>query len=250
MGKDYYIYIFLDQRFTGEWKYGELKFNFKPFYIGKGKNGRITDHFSNSSLNSNSYKNNLIKKIKEELNELPIHYRIFENLTEDEAFKIEIDIIAHFGRVKNGGLLVNLTEGGEGHSGYNEPKSSKWRKVYQYNLNGEFVKKWESLVSLKALFKSPANVSTSIKRGGTYGGYIWSYEYKEIIDPKIKYQMPIKFNQIEQIDINTDKIIKVFEDALSIEKELNLRRGARNKIYECLNNKLKTAYGYKWKIRK
>lgn len=31
-------------------------------------------------------------------------------------------------------------------------------------------------------------------------------------------------------------------------KELKLRSGARNKIYECINNKIKTAYGYKWEI--
>jgi len=30
--------------------------------------------------------------------------------------------------------------------------------------------------------------------------------------------------------------------------ELGLRNGARNKIYECINGTLKTAYGYKWEI--
>jgi len=35
---------------------------------------------------------------------------------------------------------------------------------------------------------------------------------------------------------------------LEIETELKLRTGARNKIYDCLRNKLKTAYGYKWEI--
>lgn len=42
--------------------------------------------------------------------------------------------------------------------------------------------------------------------------------------------------------------IEVFEDTISIEKKLKLRDGARNKIYDCINKKIKTAYGFKWEI--
>lgn len=37
-------------------------------------------------------------------------------------------------------------------------------------------------------------------------------------------------------------------EVIEAENELKLRKGARNKIYECLSGKLKTAYNYKWSL--
>lgn len=248
MGKEYYIYILLDQRHVGLWKYKNLEFKYKPFYIGKGCGRRLKGHFYESVLRANTPKNNTIKKIKNELGELPIHYRIFENLSEKKAFELEKKLIKHFGKLNDGGILTNMTDGGEGHSGYHVPKPYKRRKIYQYDLNGIFIKEWESIASLKNVFNSIGNISTAVKRNGTAFGFIWSYNFVEKMPQKIKYQMPIKYTNIKQIDINTEEVIKIFDNALLIEKELNLREGARNKIYDCLNNRLKTAYGYKWKI--
>ena len=59
--------------------------------------------------------------------------------------------------------------------------------------------------------------------------------------------MPIKYVDIQQIDIETGEVLKTYKNALEIENKLKLRSGARNKIYDCLTNKTKTAYGYKWK---
>ena len=93
------------------------------------------------------------------------------------------------------------------------------------------------------------NIPTSIKRGGSCENFIWSYKnLGEKIDSKLKYQMPIKYSKIKQLDKKTGCVIKTFNSALEIENELKLRSGARNKIYECINNKIKTAYGYKWEI--
>ena len=248
MEKEYYIYIFLDQRCAGIWEFEELVFNYKPFYIGKGKKRRLNAHFCKSQLAKNTPKNNLINKIKRELNELPIHNRIYEGLTEEEAFEIEKRIIIHFGRFNDGGLLMNLTTGGDGHSGYHEPKITHRKKIYQYDLNGIFIKEWPYISELANHFKNSGNISTAVKRNGTCYGYIWSYKYKKKLPPKIKFQMPIKYINIQQIDIKTGKVLKTFKDALAIENKLKLRSGARNKIYDCLKNKTKTAYGYKWKI--
>lgn len=250
MEKKFYIYVLLDQREEGIWEFNELIFNNKPFYIGKGCGRRMFNHFCNSSLNVVSFKNKIIKKIKNELGELPIHYRIYDNLTEEESFIIETNIIRHFGKITDGGILVNMTDGGEGHSGYNEPKTSHYKKTYQYDLSGNFIKEWESLSQIQSeLSLNIGNISTAIKRNGTASGYRWFYKFKgEIIKSKIKAQMPIKYKNIKQIDIKTNVVINIFDSALEIENSLNLRKGGRNKIYESLNNKNRTAYGYKWEI--
>jgi hypothetical protein len=126
---------------------------------------------------------------------------------------------------------------------------NKRKTVYQYTLDGVFLKEWNGIRNIVIEEGvSMSNISTAIKRNGTCFGYIWSYEKKEYIIPKIKYQMPIKYKNIKQIDKLTGEVIDIFDDALSIERKLNLTTGAKNKIYECINKKIKTAYGYKWEI--
>lgn len=248
---EYYVYIYLNQLKPGKWEYNGRIFNYKPFYVGKGKNKRDKSHLSPCNLKKTTIKNNTIKKILKTTGEAPIHLRLYENLSNDEAIKIEGDIISFFGRVNNGGILTNMTDGGEGINNFADKNIKKeWarKKVYQYDLNGNFIREWSSISSVNVGCKQPTNISTSIKKNGTWCNSIWLYNKEENVKPRIKNQMKITYKNIKQIDKLTGEIIKVFDNALEIEKELKLRHGARNKIYECLNNKLKTAYGYKWKI--
>lgn len=68
---------------------------------------------------------NRLKWIKK-LNKKPIIKKLFENLTEKQAFKIEIRLIKELGRKDlNAGPLLNLTNGGEGHSGFKDTEKSK-----------------------------------------------------------------------------------------------------------------------------
>jgi hypothetical protein len=251
--KEYYVYIYLDQTKEGEWFFRDLVFKYQPFYVGKGVKNRDKSHLLPYNLKRKSFKNSIIKSIKNKIGEEPIHYRIYENLTNDEAINLEIEIIKHFGRRDIlTGILSNGTDGGDGANNFSsdilKKTAAPTKKVYQYSLNGEFIKEWESIKSVDVV-KTTNNISGAIKRNGTVGGFIWSYEFKDKLEPKIRYQMPIKFSDIQQIDKETNQVIKTFDTALQIEKELGLINGSRNKIYDCLRGKLKTAYGYKWKIK-
>lgn len=253
MNQDYYVYVYLNQLKPGVWVYKEHIFEYQPFYVGKGRGKRDINHLCPYLLNQKTIKSSTIKSIINELGEIPIHYRIYSGLTNTDAIAIEIDFIKHFGRKDNGtGILSNGTDGGDGANNFSEEVlkkiGGKRKRVCQYSLDGNFIKEWESVKSTKVEFDSPSNISTAIKRKGTYGGYIWSYEKCDNINPRIKYQMPVKYEKIKQINKRTGEIIHIFADALEAETELKLRKGARNKIYECINNKLKTAYGYNWKI--
>jgi hypothetical protein len=42
--KKYYVYAFLDKSKPGNFNYGDLKFDYEPFYIGKGT-GDIQLHY-------------------------------------------------------------------------------------------------------------------------------------------------------------------------------------------------------------
>jgi len=61
MRKDYYVYVLMDSSKKGEYVYGDIKFNFEPFYIGKGKGDRINQTIYDKS----PFKKNKINKLNE-----------------------------------------------------------------------------------------------------------------------------------------------------------------------------------------
>lgn len=75
----------------------------KPFYIGKGTGNRAWEHQENID---GSEKGLLIKQIKESGHNV-IHTIIADNLTEQQALKIEAELISAFGIRAQGGLLTN-----------------------------------------------------------------------------------------------------------------------------------------------
>ena len=88
---DYYVYLYLREDGT-------------PYYVGKGK-GKRAFTINGRRMNLPSDKSKIVFHTK--------------NLTEDEAFALEKELIAKYGRKDNGtGILRNLTDGGEGISGH------------------------------------------------------------------------------------------------------------------------------------
>ncbi len=117
---NYYVYIYLDPRKSGEYKYGKYEFEYKPFYIGKGKNKRYLTEYGRNPLFKN--KINKIKKLKQK----PIIFKLYENLDEKTSFEIEEKLIKEIGRIDLGtGPLVNMTDGGEGISGYKHTEETR-----------------------------------------------------------------------------------------------------------------------------
>lgn len=111
----FYVYIYLDPRKSGSYRYGELEFDNEPIYVGKGKDDRDLCHLKKAK---NIVLENKLKKIQ--LTEQPIIIRHKENLNELDAFDLEILLINRIGRKDLGlGPLLNLTDGGEGSSGWN-----------------------------------------------------------------------------------------------------------------------------------
>lgn len=88
MKNPYYVYLYLREDKT-------------PYYVGKGKGNRV---YSKNRRLQPPPKDRIL---------------ILDNLTEEEAFRKEINLIKRYGRKDNGtGILANLTDGGEGSSGY------------------------------------------------------------------------------------------------------------------------------------
>lgn len=120
---DFYVYCFLDPRKPGKYVFGEYVFDHEPIYVGKGKGNRITRHFYlYKIINSRFYSK--MKAIINSNNE-PIYLFLKEQLLEKESLKFEKEMIKIIGRKENNGTLTNLTDGGEGISGFKMSDESK-----------------------------------------------------------------------------------------------------------------------------
>lgn len=97
-----------------------------PFYIGKGKGDRLNEHFK-GYVEDNPLKKNIIAKARAEGVELLAEI-IEDGLEESEAFALEMATIKKYGRRDNGsGCLCNMTDGGEGLSGFRFSEESRAR---------------------------------------------------------------------------------------------------------------------------
>ena len=100
----------------------------KVFYIGKGKKYRPSDNIATARKKKRFYLHRKIRKIWELGGD--VYWKLlFETDDEQEAFSKEIELIKAYGREN----LTNLTDGGEGSTGY-KPTKETIEKVRQSNM--------------------------------------------------------------------------------------------------------------------
>lgn len=94
------------------------------FYVGKGRGNRAYDLKRRSRFWSS------VEKIH------GVDVCIFaDGMSEDQAFNKEVELIKLYGRRQHGGLLVNLTDGGDGVSG--KIWSDQERMIMAKRISGE-----------------------------------------------------------------------------------------------------------------
>ncbi len=125
----FYVYVLLDPRKPGYYQYGDKCFDFEPFYIGKGCRNRKDFHkYEKLDKKDNSHKARKIRNIFKETGKDPIVQKIDRFLSEEDAFKREIEIISMIGRQNYGGPLCNMTDGGEGAVGRVQTEEEKEKR--------------------------------------------------------------------------------------------------------------------------
>lgn len=122
-------------------------------------------------------------------------------------------------------------------------KRKNCKTVYQYDLEGNFIKEWKSLIEIQeTLGYLKTNISHCClgKYLSAYG-FIWSYEKTD----NIQYTNKNLQKQRKVYQLTKDmEIIKIWENLVCIEKFYGY---SRTRISECCLCKSKTAYGYIWR---
>lgn len=109
---DNYVYIYLDPRCSGDYKYDSYQFSHKPIYVGIGTSDRYLVHLRSSKLSNKSLFYNVINKILD-LGMTPIILKIKENSSRPEVLEIEEKLIRMIGRrILKEGPLCNIAMGG------------------------------------------------------------------------------------------------------------------------------------------
>ena len=144
----------------------------------------------------------------------------------------------------------NMTDGGEGMSGYSCPRTEEWkRKISESEKGKRITEKTRKKMSESAKKRKQPLRTEEWKRkiGEGNKGKKMSEEAKRKISeaqkgiPKIKLSKPVL-----QIDRYTNEIIAEFTSIIEVEKELGFNH---SNISKCCLRKIKSAYGYIWKYK-
>ena len=122
-------------------------------------------------------------------------------------------------------------------------KSINEKEVFQYNLKGELINKFDSLLkaSKETNIEKTSISSCCRKIRDTAGGFIWRFN-KE----KVYYDKPKKYNEKKVYQYTKDMILVSEYESVA---EASRQTGITN-IVSCCNNKRKTAGKFIWTYNK
>lgn len=138
MENKFYVYIYLDPRKPGNYKYENIEFSYQPFYVGRGHGNRINSHLHKIGRPNvdNSYFHSKLNRIFEETRRYPIRCVLERNLTYVGSVALERKLIRNIGRRDLcKGPLCNHTNGGDGVEGLPSERNGMYGKGYK--LKGE-----------------------------------------------------------------------------------------------------------------
>lgn len=190
------------------------------FYIGIGSDKRYSRAFVKKGRNP--YWNNITKNTEYTVTIL------LDGLTWEEACKEEVLLIQRLGRKNDGGILSNITEGGEGFkSNHSQKTKDQIRDFYKG-------KSYEDIYG-----EERANTQRVCRSKGV--AEVWknrTLEDKKIIAEK-----------------NSKPILQLTKDEILLQEWPSISQAGRDlgilatAIHHCLANKCKTSGGFIWKYK-
>lgn len=124
-------------------------------------------------------------------------------------------------------------------------KRKKIKPILQYDLYGNFIKKWDSVLDAEESLgvNNHSNISACcLGKQKSAWGYVWRY-VENSIEPKIQ---GIKHTlRVNQYDLEKN-LIKEWDNIRQIKETLGISYSG---IYDCINGKCKQSNGFIWKYK-
>jgi hypothetical protein len=252
----YYVYAYLDTEEIINTDYFDIRFKYRPIYIGKGKNRRISCHFNNRKRLKNYFYNKLNKMIDNGNYPLAYIIKTFDN--EMEALRFEILLIKSIGKVKDGGYLYNITDGGEGCSGFKHSDESRI-KMKESHKGVVFTKEHMLKFSKSRLGKKHSEETKKKQSDAKVGKHPWNYMFRlseTQLDEVLKKnksklskskigKTPWNYNKSKDIILQIDMYDNIVREWVSL-VDLEIEGYQKSNVINVCVGKRKSHRGYKW----
>lgn len=168
------------------------------------------------------------------------HTVLYDNLTEQEAKNLEIELIAKY-QTQNSKYGYNLAEGG-GVAGVrtNYPHGEECvnaKAIHQYTLDGQYIRSFGCMTTAQE--ETGANITgirLSALGQGHSGGFLWSYELVDSLPP---YKKNEKWRNSPILKLDKDyNIVDRYDNLYAIPDKYDLKRirGCLSKTYSYFDN--------------
>ena len=121
-------------------------------------------------------------------------------------------------------------------------KSKKKIKIKQYDLNGNLIKIWDSILDIKKELNLESISACCKGRRNTIGNFVWRYENDDFNKYRTKKYKGRKVGQYTK----DGKLINTFESIAEAER-FNGWEHSKCNISRCCNGLMKSSNGYVWK---
>ena len=177
----------------------------------------------------------------------------------DAANKLKIvksgiwSVLSNYENIKRYKNFIFSYEKSDKIKSYKKVEHSKSKKVYQYDLDGNFLNEYYSAnqASKETNTTCTGICSCCLKQPKYYsaGGYIWRYadnvKNKNKLSKK-EIKIPTKEKKVYQYDLNGN-FMKEYKSITEASKNVKIKHGT---LCMCLNGFSKTSGGYIWKYKK
>ena len=196
-----------------------------PFYVGKGINNRIDQHFMNSSLNeSNSRKNKTIRKYMHDIRKEILCY--FD--LEQSAFDFEEYLISYYGLIDEGGCLYNIAKSRHefpevSKKAISDKKTERTVVYTEEDVVRLYKNYFENRMSLRECIAGtsiPYRYSSALCRGERFKGLYKKYIESGIIKNLRTPEDDLKRKHPENQKISDQQLYDIFEKVCNLEMTL------------------------------
>lgn len=128
---------------------------------------------------------------------------------------------------------------------YEKPESKGMKKIIQCDLQGNLIKRFDSVTEAsKETGVLRARISSNITGASkTAGGFIFVYEEDFPIKDINAHAKKVKGRKVAQVDPKTGEIIEVFDRMSDAARKLG---GNHKNIQRACDHPTRTSYGFKW----